>query len=262
MKISKKLGVNLYYFINLITFDQYEFVEHSKKTIRDMIKEKNYKEVQRLVNKLKNHPVMQQIEDQQFIQWHYGICAYYLEKDFNKSIEILKNTLTMDQTIQPTEQNIHILNSIAVIYSELESWEQSKSFFLQAINLFEKSIYPMDMKILIKICYKLSKTLYKLEMYDAALSKIKKGINLAKEYETNYLFGELFYQGGLILISMKSYEKSLTALELANTFFTLLEKQSYIKITNEKIKLVKDNMMHEFKIVGSNNIKGSGSDPS
>ncbi|MGE7604395.1 helix-turn-helix domain-containing protein [Peribacillus sp. NPDC097675] len=239
MNISKKLGVDQYYFINLISKEHYEFIKDFKSSVRSMIKKKDYKEVRRLVNKYKKHPVMQNIEEQQFIKWHLGICAYYLENDFNKSIQLLTETLEMDHTIHATEQNLHILNSIAVIYSEIEIWEQSKKYYSKAWEVFHTSIYPMNIQILIKLCYNLGKTLYKLALYDEALVKIRKGIHSTKEAETNYLFGELFYQEGLVLIKLNMYEKASISFNQAASVFSLVDKESFLKVANDKLNYCK-----------------------
>ncbi|MCM3666371.1 helix-turn-helix transcriptional regulator [Mesobacillus subterraneus] len=242
IKLSERLGVNSNYFINQISKEHYEFIVQTKDEIRKMIKEKDYKEVKRLINKLEKHPSFQNIEEKQFIYWHRGISDYYLNDDASNAIKILNNALKLKESIQATAQDIQIINSIGIIYGEMEDWENARNSFLNAADIFRKSLYPMDYKILVRINYNLSKVIFKLKENANALQVVNKGLNLAIENDSSYLFGELLYQKGLILNELGKINDSIRNLEQARTIFDLYGKDSYLKKVNEKISLFNESL--------------------
>lgn len=198
---------------------------------------KDYKEVKRLINKLEKHPSFQNIEEQQFISWHKGVCAYYLEHDFGKAIQLLTAALDLKDSIQATEQDIQIINSIGIIYGEKEQWDEAKNSFLRAQEIYSKALYSMDFTILIRIYYNLSKIYYKLANVNEALAVAGKGISLALENDSSYLLGELLYQKGFIFAERGDVTQGIYFLQQAGTIFTLQEKESYIQLVQDKLAI-------------------------
>lgn len=236
VKISKKLGISPSYLLNIVYKDQYHFISTSKDLVRKAISSKDYNEVKRLVNRFEKHPSFQGIEEKQFLKWHKGITMYYLEHDFEQSVQILLDSCNMKDSIQHTEQDIQILNSLAIIYSEEEQWEIAKNKFEEAINVFNQSVFINNRTIYIRLCYNLGKLLYSMKHYSDAANYCSKGLELCKSHKSSYLSGELLYQQGLILIEMNKKEEGIKHLRYAYTIFELLEKDSYLEIITEKIK--------------------------
>jgi transcriptional regulator with XRE-family HTH domain len=242
VKISKKLGIDPSYFLKQLYKDQYEFISHAKSLIREAIKKKDYKEVRRLINKYQLHPSFQDVEEKQFITWHKGVVTFYLDHDDVNAIKLLNEALNMKDSIQATEQDIQILNSMAIIFCEKEQWKKAEEVFRQAEEIYKKSLFITDFTIYIRLCYNLSKMLYSLERYKEGLKKCEKGIELCKSYESNYLFGELLYQKGIILIKMGKREEGIKYLEKSLFIFELLGKESYLKLVQEKINQYHQNI--------------------
>jgi transcriptional regulator with XRE-family HTH domain len=237
VKIAERLGINTSHFINQISKEHYEFVSQSKNFVREHIKKKDYKEVRRLINKLEKHPSFQNIEERQFIHWHRGVCIYYLENDSTRAIDVLKEALDMKDSIQATEQDIQIINSIGIIHGEKEKWEEAKNSFLRAQEIYSKALYLLDFTIMIRIYYNLSKIYYKLNNNHEALNVANKGINLALEKESSYLLGELLYQKGFIYAERGDVSQGIVHLQKAGTIFALYEKESYIQMVQDKLAL-------------------------
>ncbi|MFD0047777.1 helix-turn-helix domain-containing protein [Actinomycetes bacterium NPDC127524] len=235
VKISKKLGINPTYFLNQIYKDQFEFIDHSKKTVREAIHQKDYKEVKRLLKSLERHPSFRDIEEKQFIMWHQGIITYYLNKDFGKSIEILTEAFNMKESIRHSEQDIQVLNSLAIIYSEEKQSENAKENFDLSLKVYKNSLLVTDTSIYVRICYNSSKFLFSLNEYSEALSYCNKGIEHCKQHHSTFLFGELLYQKGSILIKLNDKENGINFLEYACVLFQVLNRTDYLKIVQEEI---------------------------
>ncbi|MCM3670942.1 helix-turn-helix domain-containing protein [Mesobacillus maritimus] len=235
VKISKKLGICPAYFLNIVYKDQYHFITSSKKSIRKAISAKDYREVKRLVDKYEKHPSFQDIEEKQFLKWHKGIAVYYLDQKFHESVKILREASSMKDSIQHTEQDIQILNSLAIIYSEEEQWVDAKSKFEEAIEVFNKSIFIDDITISIRLSYNLSKLLYSINEYNDGLFYCNKGLEQCKKHHSSYLFGELLYQKGITLSEIGNKREGIKHLKYAFNAFELLEKDDYLEITNQKI---------------------------
>lgn len=235
VKIAKRLGVDPNYFINHIIKEHYEFITYSKKIIRDEVKKKNYKEVKILIRKLENHPAFNDIEEQQFLQWHKGITMFYLTGDVIQTHLILNAALNMKNSFQFTEQDIQIMNSIAITYCEIDQWDKAKDTFVHAKERYLKSLMINDFTILIRIHYNLSKALYNLKGYKEALNEAEAGIQTCLEFESNYLLGELLYQKGLILLKRNRNIEARASLNESLSIFSLLNKVKYIEIIKETI---------------------------
>lgn len=235
IKISKKLGINPSYFINQVYKDQFEFIAHSKELVREAIRKKDYKEVKRLIGKFEKHKCFQEIEEVQFLEWHKGIVTYYLDQNFTRSIEILEDTFQLKDSIQHTEQDIQILNSLAIIYSEEQQWENAKHTFIEAIEVYKKSIFITDTSILVRLYYNLGKLLYEAEEYKESLVYCDKGIAHCKQYHSNYLFGELLYQKGMNLLKLDGQSAGQVFLEESLFLFKLLDKEQNYEFVKEKI---------------------------
>ncbi|MEK5066797.1 helix-turn-helix domain-containing protein [Cytobacillus sp. FSL R5-0596] len=236
IKISKKLGIHPSFFVNQVYKDQYEFINDSRTMIRKAVHLKDYREVKRLVNHFSKHPSFQGIEEKQFLIWHKGIATYYLDKDFEKSIAILTEAYNMKNSIQYTEQDIQILNSLAIIFSEEEQWYLAKEKFITAINVFNESFVPLDISIYIRLCYNVSKLLLDLKEYKESLFYAEKGLELCKHNNSNYLFGELLYQKGSLLVKLDNINDGLKFLQNSCTIFEVLNKESYLTTVKKEIK--------------------------
>ncbi|WP_409295864.1 helix-turn-helix domain-containing protein [Peribacillus sp. SCS-26] len=239
IKISKKLGINPAFFLNQIYKDQFEFVDHSKKLVREAIHHKEYKEVKRLLKSLDRHPSFKDIEEKQFIMWHQGIITYYLDKDFHKSIDLLSNASKMKESFRHSEQDIQVLNSLAIIYSEEKQVEKAKENFELALKTYKNSLLVTDTSIYIRICYNSSKFLFSLNKYSDALTYCDRGIEHCKQFHSTFLLGELLYQKGSTLIKLNDKENGIKFLEQACVLFQVLDRSDYLNIVQAELDEIK-----------------------
>lgn len=243
VQLAMKLGMEPGYFIEIVCQPEYTFIQNSIKSIRTEVRNKNYKEVRRIVNQLKNHPSFKNHKEKQFLKWHEGIVSYYLDHDYQQSLNYLNDALHLSSSIHPTFQNIEILNSKAIIYCEEGLYDKGISIFKQILTLETKVVMEIDTRILTRIYYNLSKTLYKIRQYKESLFNAEKGIAYLLELESFYLLGEFYYQAGASNISLGKKSDGFKYFHRAENVFLAKNDQKslqklllYLKSLPEKKK--------------------------
>ena len=150
----------------------------------------------------------------------------------------------MKESFQYTDQDIEILNSLAIIYCEQKKWSEGKKNFEKAIEIYKQNMFITNSSIYIRLCYNLSKLLYNLKEYRQGVSMCDKGIEICQQKDSNYLFGELLYQKGILLMEIDKREDGIEYLKNACIIFKLLKKHDYFHSVNEEInKLKSENKM-------------------
>ncbi|EJQ37424.1 hypothetical protein IEE_05210 [Bacillus cereus BAG5X1-1] len=236
MGISSKLGVEPSYFFNQLTKKQFDIIYNVKNEIRNHVHEKNYKKVKTLVDKYENHSSFQTIEERQFILWHKGIIEYYLHNNLKHSLCFLEESLRTRESLKHNIQDIHILNSLAVIHSETGQYLEAIDLFKLALRYYFGLNSNIDYKIYNKLCYNISKPLISNKNYKEALTYCELGVKNCLETHSNYLLGGLYYQQGYIYSLKQEYQKSLENFTKAHTLFTITNKKLFAAKTLEKIK--------------------------
>ncbi|QSX24195.1 helix-turn-helix domain-containing protein [Priestia megaterium] len=238
--ICRKLDVDMNYIFNLKNDMQTSYVGSIKEIIRKHIRNRDYDSVSYVISREKDNYLFKDIENQQFLLWHEGICDYYVLKDKDKAISKLNDSLNL--TIEPSkhcnERESEILNSIAIIYSEEREFEKAIIYYEKALkcNLLSSNLSSSIIKI--RILYGLSKCLTDMERYNESLEYSKQGKDLCVKNETNYLLGELIYQVGDNLIKLGNITLGLKYLKQSITLFEIHDNYKFVEI----VTLEKENI--------------------
>lgn len=241
-EISKKLGVDMNYFFEVIETPEVELVKKVQNKIRECVRTKDYKTILQIVNKYKNNPSFQITSSRQFLLWHEAIAQYYCFP--NKKDQVLtklKKALSLTQINKDfyKEREIEILISIAVIYNECKLFDQATCTYLQALKSFEQLPQVKNMNIKIRILYDLSRNLYEKKEYDKSNKYAVQGIDLCIKQKTFYLMGELFLIAALN--SRKNNEdynffpylqKSIFIFELTSNIYMLSSLAEQLRSNN------------------------------
>ncbi|MFT9849200.1 helix-turn-helix domain-containing protein [Aneurinibacillus sp. REN35] len=235
--IAKRLGITLDYFFDRIENPRFTYVQEFFYQIRKLIRERNYEEVSILIKAERNNPIFHNRENRQFMIWHEGICAYYLEHDLHKSLELLDSALELSVSMDNyTEKEIEILNSIGIIYSEEGRYKEALERFATAIDHMNSITFIQDYTIYLRLFYNYAKVLTQLENYTRSLTYCDKGLRLCQQHEYLYLFGELHYQKGENLLKLRKKEQALEFFHKSWTIFDLQQNYVFAEFVQKKLQ--------------------------
>lgn len=247
-EISKKLGVDMNFFFDIIETPQLDLVKKILKKIRDCIRKKDYRTVYLIVNKYKAEPLFQNTFTQQFFLWHEAVAQYYLTPNENEEvIKKLRKAISLTQSKSNKdfykEREIEILISIAVIFNECGLFDQATCIYLKALKSFNLLHQVKNIRIKIRILYDLSRNLYEKSEYGESQKYALQGINICIEQETLYLLGELFFiaainfdKNGDFHSSCRYIQKSIFIFELTSNvkLLSTIAEQLGIKNYSQK----------------------------
>lgn len=240
MKITKRLNVTLDYFLQRLNFYNYDYVQEFYFQVRKLLRERNYEEINTLIEIEKKNPNKKNIFHKQFLKWQEGICLYYLKNEVNQSLTTLIEALNLiDRNDGNNERSIEIINSIGVIYFEDGQYDLSISYFEEAFRLLESSIHIVDKTIHLKVYYNTAKCLTRLKQFTKSNIICENGLNHCLRIDSNYLLGELYYQRGYNLGLMCMFENSLIEFQKALSLFEIQSQYVFIDATLNEIKKIK-----------------------
>ncbi|MBP2242455.1 transcriptional regulator with XRE-family HTH domain [Cytobacillus eiseniae] len=220
-KLSQKLHVDMEYFFVHAHMENYEYVKETFNTIRQAVQKKDYLTVKELVLLEEKNPTFNRFDElKQFLLWHKGIALYYVDNDPSAAIEILNLALKLNNSLPEninlySEREFEIVNTLAVIYSEINKHETAFNYFNEAKKILT-SKQLKDERILIRVNYNMTKVLTRLCRHEESIELCNDGINECIQMNSMYLYGELTYQLGYNYelmnhkeIAVDFYKKSL-----------------------------------------------------
>jgi transcriptional regulator with XRE-family HTH domain len=235
--IAKRLGITLDYFFDRMENPQFTYVQEFFYQIRKLIRERNYEEVSALIKTERNNPIFQNRENRQFLAWHEGICAYYLEQDVEKSLELLNEAMKLAvSTENYTEKEIEILNSIGIIYSEEGRYKEAMDIFSMAIQHMSGVAFVQDYTIYLRLFYNYAKVLTVLEDYVVSLKYCDKGLALCLQHEYLYLFGEFHYQKGENLLQLRKKKQAIEFFRKSLMIFELQQNHKFAQFVKKRLR--------------------------
>lgn len=237
--LSQRLGVDMNYFFDIKDMLRLDYVSEVHNQIRKYIRKRDYESVSQLVQTEINNPLFSDNKNRQFLQWHLGICEYYLKRNAELAINILNQAVDLTKYGNNLkEREIEILNSVAIIYYEIEEREKAARIYLELLEHLKYLPKINNPNIRIRIYYGLAKALTDLGDYKRSVVYSEMGINMCLKYETLYLLGELYYQNGDNLFNLGKRELGTKYLEKAITLFDLINNQEFVElIKREKNRL-------------------------
>jgi transcriptional regulator with XRE-family HTH domain len=237
-QLANKLGIDVNYFYEHAYEIRHDYVNEVKIQIRKYIRERNYTEVERLIIAEWNNPSFKNSFNRQFLLWHLGIIEYYNKQDMNKSLSTLNKALNMEIDLNVFNfkiQRIEILNSIAIIYNEIKQYGESIQVYEKAFNELDHLVDVRDLKIEIRLCYGIAKSLYKIEQFKKSIYFCNRGIRCCINHELLYLLGELFYQNGLNDEGLKNFKKAEKNFIKSINLFEIENKPEFVKIAQDRL---------------------------
>ncbi|MEK4148116.1 MULTISPECIES: helix-turn-helix domain-containing protein [Robertmurraya] len=244
-QISTKLGVDMNYFFEMQESYKIEYISNSKKYIRQLVRNRDYENLYFTILSEKKHPYYQEKENLQFILWHEAICIHYVKNNSKLAFEMLDEALHITNNKRYyTEQEMEILNSIAVIKRETGFFEESEQLFRKALKKLCEIPKITNHLIELKLLFGLAQLLTDIENYEESLHYCEKGIKICNQAEILSILGEFLYQRGVNLARLgnceearKSFEQSIHIFEIQNNTFLLESvKENQAALLGEKIK--------------------------
>ncbi|MBK3493792.1 helix-turn-helix domain-containing protein [Viridibacillus sp. YIM B01967] len=242
-EISKKLDVDINIFFNedykSTKNNTNESINNTRNIIKNLIRNRDYEALAYIIEIEKEKENFTDLKDQQFLLWNEALCDFYLHKDISMALLKLGSALSLNKDIC-TEQDINIMNSIALIYFEIKEYEKSLDYTYKAVNNYKKHKIT-DKLLQIKLMYGLSRNMAALERFDEAILECKKAIDICVTIESLYLLGELYFQIARNLIIMDKADKSTQYLNKAELIFQIQNNKDYLNIIEQlKIQLYKE----------------------
>ncbi|WP_112180332.1 MULTISPECIES: helix-turn-helix domain-containing protein [Paraliobacillus] len=235
-ELVSRLGVTLDYFFSLVNNPRFDYVEEFLYFVRKHIRDKDYQEVLWMIKQEKNNPILKSARNQQFLLWHEAISHFHIYKEEGFALSNLYKALDLTPTINGiySERQVEILNSIAIIYDELDHYEKSAEIYRKTLKNLEQLQLFQDKNIKIRIYYNLSKTLTNLNQNQESILYAESAIKLCVEQDSLYLFGELHYQKGNNLLKLNQLEEGQKFISHARYIFELTKKEHLIKILDKE----------------------------
>lgn len=237
-EIAEKLGVDIHGFFEQAYEPQSNYLKEVKYQIRKEIRNRHYEEVERILNFEGKNNIFQSDYDYQFFLWHKGIIEFYIYHNTEKSIAFLEEAFKLtnkDKETVTTLQEVEILNSIAIIYNEIQQYHSSIQKYKQAIRHFREMMEITDRRVEIRLYYGLAKSLFKNQSYDESIDYCKKGINVCINEEILYLLGELYYEQGQNYQAFKKIQLAHNAYSTARQLFQIGRRPAFVEVVDEKL---------------------------
>lgn len=252
-KLAKRLGVDMNYFFDIQETPRLDYLLEVKELVREMIRDRNYQKVYEIISSEKKSPLFQTNENKQFLLWHEAICLHYNEKKSEEALEQLFTALNLTyshNTRYYTENEIEILNSIAIIQKDLKLYKESESNFRDSLKLINYIPKLNNKQIKIRLIYGLSKLLTDQGKYEESIEYCRDGILLCKKLETLYLFGELHYQLGSNFARLKDIPMAELAFNKAINIFAIQDNHNFVALV-EKLRDELLGVINHAKLVNS-----------
>ncbi|QOY38008.1 helix-turn-helix domain-containing protein [Anaerobacillus isosaccharinicus] len=242
-RMAKRLGVGMDYFYESESLLKLDYVQNVRLELARLVRERNYKEVLKLVRMEKNNPLFRRDELMQILLWREGFCVYYLNNDPEKAFQILYDALNLTPT---TEKNtsvidIDILASIAAIHDEIGQFAKSAEIYRDISLKLKKLPANYDANLAIRVTYNSAVNAHYLANYQEAINFCNKTIELCRSNLTMYILGETYFQKGESLYALtKNKEEALFWMKKSIVIFELIKNEGAIKYVNDEMNKLVD----------------------
>ncbi|PSL42430.1 DNA-binding XRE family transcriptional regulator [Salsuginibacillus halophilus] len=243
--LAGALNVTIDHFLNILQFDNPEYVETTVNYIEELMADHQYEALVRLTKQELQSRSRKMDESWYtlFLERAYWHAAYFLgKKKADECIDHLKDLAYKSSVTAERFEGLNskVLSSIAILLAEEQKFEESLSYFEKSLEEIPQDTlkHPgRDLRIYqIRILYNQVNVLYDLGNHEAALARVNEGLRLSKKYESAALAGQLYYYRGQCLEHTKGTFKEIkSCYEKALLFFEFLDKKMYI----ERVKNLK-----------------------
>ncbi|WP_018922915.1 helix-turn-helix domain-containing protein [Salsuginibacillus kocurii] len=201
-ELVHKLGMGTDYFYSLVKNPRSDYMLVFKEEVGRLIHNRDYEELDKLMQSEKANPLFQNPDDQQFMLWHEGIASFHYHQDYKQAFaklhEALNKVIPSNHESLYTVQEINIIHSLAIFYYELKDYDDALITLDQALGFIDKRLIQPLNSLKVRVLFTKSQVLTDQGEYEEALKTCEKGITLVLKNETFKLLGELYYQKGYV----------------------------------------------------------------
>lgn len=244
LNISKKLGVDIKYFLSESHLRE-DYLNDVKQQLEVARRERNYELIDEIVRAEEKGTLFNKGENMRFLLWHKGIVQYHLNHDVDAAIKVLLSCLS-EKNIENlfTEMDIHVLNSIGIIYRNEKELNKAIMYLERAHEIIKELPSAKKSRISVKVVYNLSKLYSDLGMINQSNDLCQEGIKFCHEEEDLFLFAEFHYQLGRNHLITKNSEQGIHYWEKAKDILMLQGKNSLAQIVQNEIeKYINENII-------------------
>lgn len=233
--LSKKLRVNVKYLFDINNDSTIIYKNKIKLIVHSFIQENDFGQVLKILEE--ESYLFEAPEDQQFLLWAKAISLYYSSKDFRSSFMMLKAALkkTCKSLKFCSEQELTIINSIGILLSESNQNRKALRILHWTYRHIHRHYYVEDRALPIKNIYAIARSLSRNKDHQNCIHYCNKGIEQCLNYNSLYLFGEIYYEKGLNQYFLDRYQSALEDFELAIMLFKLKKQYNFKNIVENKI---------------------------
>ncbi|MDV2685195.1 helix-turn-helix domain-containing protein [Alkalihalophilus lindianensis] len=239
-EISKKLKVSLnYFFEDNVSHTSKEF-EEIQNMINQLKTERNYSSIRYIVeNELTNNASEYGNYEIRYLNWHKGICNYYLNNDLDNSIKLLKDQLNSYKTVSSRDSLLtaEIKTSIAVILQEAKLFQEALNYYNDASNDINLLNTEDLFKVRVKILFGLAQTYTYLDQFKDSIAYGLRAITICNQNYSTYLLADLHYQIGYNYLRLQKKEEGMEYINIALCIYKVQGNTKMINIVNEQISL-------------------------
>lgn len=236
-KFAGKLNIDVSYFLNVVSQSSFNYSTAVMQLIEKYKRERNYHAISNIIQRELNNPLFGQPHSQQYLMWHEGICIYYINKDQDKSLNLLNEAIaiTNPNRVNLTERETEILISIAILHFENKDYDKALPLFLEALTNLDKLPHILNSKVKIRVLFGLSQTFTEIGQYEESSSYCQKGIDLCINEESLYCFNEFYYQMGENYVKLGDFEKGKECLDECLHLLKLEKKNGLLEIIQGEV---------------------------
>lgn len=251
--LSQKLNEDIYLYYKEVEKHNSIDIHIKIKKLNDLFTQKKGAELRKLVTEYKKLPGFQSGEALQYILYSEALCSYYLDLEFNKSIDfclrglrVYKNDFSLENWQKYIYTNIELamLNIIASCYCYDNNFDKGINMYLEILNYIEKFISPslytvkekshFYVNLYTNVAYNLSNNLIKSNKLDIALNLVDKAINISLKTKYMNLYPHLLRNKFKILYALNDYIQAKYIYNKAKLYYEdMLSSDEYISLIEE-----------------------------
>ncbi|SMF51645.1 Helix-turn-helix [Priestia filamentosa] len=235
-RLSQRLGAPMEYFFEE---NLEEYIQPVKKLIRYYVDEMNYKMVFDIITKEKRTEMYKcDLNYQQFLIWHEGICRQHMFRNFRKAKDLLLEAIDLSGAtkVSPSNRKTEILNSLAIIHGHKGDLDTAIHFHNQAIKEWESLDHVDDPTVYQKLLFNEAKTLGEAREYEKSLERAEKGLEVCLQNNSLYIFAELLYEKGEALRNLGESAEALKLYRQSENVLRLQENLSLADMVRDDIR--------------------------
>lgn len=233
--LALKLKVPLSYFINLLLFENKDYIHQTITYIEELTSRHRYEEAYYLV-KAELATKNQDAWFEAYLRWQRYYNGYQLNYySADECIQALKILMENETVIFERFLDVKILNTIGTIYSNQGKFQESLFYYEKILSSYHEPIKNPILEsrniYMLRVIYNKAKTLYDAKKYQLANQTVKDGIRLSIKNQNMSLLGQFYYYQGQSLEKLGYSELDIKkAYEQALYFFELLGNGTYVEI--------------------------------